>query len=93
MTSSSEHHPVTQRIVEQLQAAEIEFRSIQHKPTFTSEESAAARCEPLHVGAKALLLKIDDRYALFILCADEQLDSSAVKRELKVKSSPFCHQG
>ncbi len=35
----------------------IDFREVEHEPTRTSEESARARGEPLHVGGKALLLK------------------------------------
>jgi prolyl-tRNA editing enzyme YbaK/EbsC (Cys-tRNA(Pro) deacylase) len=42
------------------------------------------------VGAKALLLKLDDRFAIFVLPADRQLDSAAVKRHLQVKRIRFA---
>ncbi len=35
----------------------VSFRELHHEPTHTSEESARARGEPLHIGGKALLLK------------------------------------
>lgn len=35
----------------------IAFREVEHAATFTSEESARARGEPLRIGGKALLLK------------------------------------
>jgi len=68
----------------------IQFREVAHEPTFTSQESAAARGEPIYVGAKALLVKTDDEFRLFVLPADEKLDSAAVKRELGVKKIRFA---
>jgi prolyl-tRNA editing enzyme YbaK/EbsC (Cys-tRNA(Pro) deacylase) len=66
------------------------FTEKEHPPTHTSQESAAARGEPLEVGAKALLLKTDDVFRLFVLPADRKLDSAALKRELKVKKTRFA---
>jgi Ala-tRNA(Pro) deacylase len=68
----------------------VAFQEKQHPPTATSIESAAARGEPLGVGAKALLLKTDDAFCLFVLCADRKLDSAAIKRQLKVKNVRFA---
>jgi Ala-tRNA(Pro) deacylase len=68
----------------------ITFREKVHPPTYTSEESATARGEELGVGAKALLLKSDDVYRLFVLPADMKLDSAAIKRELKIKKIRFA---
>jgi Ala-tRNA(Pro) deacylase len=47
-----------------LEAANIPFREVQHEPTRTSEATAKARGEPLHVGAKALLLRTDEVFRL-----------------------------
>jgi prolyl-tRNA editing enzyme YbaK/EbsC (Cys-tRNA(Pro) deacylase) len=66
------------------------FREIEHAATFTSEESALARGEELGVGAKALLLRTDDAFRLFVLPADRKLDSAALKRELHVKRIRFA---
>lgn len=68
----------------------IAFSEKEHPPTYTSEESAAARGEALEVGAKALLLKTDDAFRLFVLPANRKLDSAAVKRELRVKKIRFA---
>ena len=46
--------------------------------------------EALGVGAKALLLRTDDVFRLFVLPADRKLDSAAIKRELKVKKTRFA---
>lgn len=68
----------------------IVFSEREHPPTYTSEESAAARGEALEVGAKALLLKTDGTFRLFVLPANCKLDSAAVKRELRVKKMRFA---
>jgi Ala-tRNA(Pro) deacylase len=66
------------------------YRVVEHPPTRTSEESAVARGEPLDVGAKALLLKTDEVFRLFVLCADLQLGSAAVRKSLNVKKTRFA---
>jgi prolyl-tRNA editing enzyme YbaK/EbsC (Cys-tRNA(Pro) deacylase) len=73
-----------------LDAVGAAYRLAEHPPTYTSEESAAARGEPLHVGAKALLVKTDDVFRLFVMCADMQLDSGAVRRLLNAKKTRFA---
>jgi prolyl-tRNA editing enzyme YbaK/EbsC (Cys-tRNA(Pro) deacylase) len=81
---------VLARIRELLAAAGCAYREVEHPPTTTSEESAAARGEPLGVGAKAILLKTDDVFGVFVLPADRKLDSGAIKRELAVKKTRFA---
>ena len=73
-----------------LTGAGVPFREVEHAPTYTSEESAKARGEELRTGGKALLLKTDDVFRLFVLPADRRLDSAAVKRRLGVKKTRFA---
>ncbi|MFO0904237.1 MAG: YbaK/EbsC family protein [Pirellulales bacterium] len=73
-----------------LDEAGASYRALHHEPTTTSEESARVRGEPLSVGAKALLLKLDDAFGLFVLPADRKLDSAAVKRQCGAKKSRFA---
>jgi Ala-tRNA(Pro) deacylase len=81
---------VLERIREALSREGVTFREIGHAPAHTSEESARVRGEPLAVGAKALLLKTDDVFRLFVLPADRQLDTKKIKQELKIKSTRFA---
>jgi Ala-tRNA(Pro) deacylase len=83
-------NPVLDTIRRLLADSGVPFREIQHPPTFTSEESAKARGEELRTGGKALLLKTDDFFRLFVLPADRKLDSAAVKRQLGVKKTRFA---
>jgi prolyl-tRNA editing enzyme YbaK/EbsC (Cys-tRNA(Pro) deacylase) len=81
---------VLHRIRQALAEAALAYKEISHVPTHTSEESARVRGESLTVGAKALLLKTDDKFRLFVLPADRQLDAKRIKQELKVKSTRFA---
>ncbi|MGD9721358.1 MAG: YbaK/EbsC family protein [Pirellulales bacterium] len=73
-----------------LRASGVPFVEKHHPPTTTSEASAEARGEPLRVGAKALVVKADDRFRLCVLPADRKLDSQALKRHLGVKKLRFA---
>ena len=68
----------------------VPYKELSHEATFTSEESARVRGESLAVGAKALLVKTDDVFRLFVLPADRQFDAKKVKQELKVRSIRFA---
>lgn len=81
---------VLELIREILTSAGIAFTEKEHEPTTTSEESARARGEPLQYGGKALLLKTEDAFRLFVVPAHRKLDSAAVKRELNVKRMRFA---
>ena len=48
------------------------------------------RGEALSTGAKALLVKTDDVFRLFVLPADLQFDAKRVKQELKVRNTRFA---
>ena len=83
-------HTTLDRIRAHLKAAGVDFREIHHEPTRTSEESAQARGEDLNVGAKALLLRTDGTFRLFVLPADCRLDSKAIRRYLGVRKTRFA---
>jgi Ala-tRNA(Pro) deacylase len=81
---------VLEQIRELLDARGIEYRAVEHGPTRTSEESARARGEPLRVGGKALMLRVDGEFHLLVLSAASKLDSRAVKRHLGARKTRFA---
>ena len=81
---------VHERLVRHLQTAGVDFRQVHHEPTPTSADAAHARDEPIGCGAKALLLKTDEQFRLFVLPADRKLDSALVKRQLGVGRLRFA---
>jgi prolyl-tRNA editing enzyme YbaK/EbsC (Cys-tRNA(Pro) deacylase) len=68
----------------------VSFREVHHEPTLTSEDSARARGEELRVGGKALLLKVNDEFRLFVLSAARQLDSNAIKQRFAARKTRFA---
>ncbi|MBW3542455.1 MAG: hypothetical protein KY476_19490 [Planctomycetes bacterium] len=83
-------NPVLQAICRLLDSGGIAYRRVQHEPTRTSEDSARARGEELRTGGKALLMKADDEFCLFVVPADRRADSAAIRRELAVRKLRFA---
>jgi len=81
---------VHERLVRLLTESGVAFRQLHHEPTPTSADAARVRGEPIGSGAKALLLKADNRFRLFVLPGDRRLDSASVKRQLGVLRLRFA---
>jgi prolyl-tRNA editing enzyme YbaK/EbsC (Cys-tRNA(Pro) deacylase) len=82
--------PVLDSIRDLLAREAIPYRLLHHEPTTTSEASARARGEELRVGGKALLVKTDDTFRLFVLSAALKFDSTGVKKHLGAKKIRFA---
>ena len=83
--------PVFTAIRELLDASDVDYRVVEHGPTRTSEESAAARGEELKVGGKALVLKVDDDFGLYVLSAATKLDSGALRKQKGARKTRFAN--
>jgi len=81
---------VLENIRNWLRTSGVAFREAHHEPTRTSEESAKARGEELRIGGKALLIKVDSTFRLFVLSADRKLDSGAIKQYFGAKKTRFA---
>ena len=68
----------------------VPFRTVHHQPTFTSEESAKARGEDVRTGGKAIVMKIDAEFKLFVLSAALKVDSKRIKEHFRAKSIRFA---
>jgi len=53
--------PVTDRLERWLREAGVAFEIMEHAPVRTSEEAARVRGTPLEAGAKALVVRADER--------------------------------
>jgi len=83
---------IFQRIKDLLQKNSIPYRHIHHQPTHTSAESARARGESVRIGGKALVMKIEDEFKLFVLSAALKLNSRAIKRHFGIKRTRFANR-
>ncbi len=94
MPPMHEPHPeppeLTRRILELLERRGCAHRHLRHEPTPTSEDSARVRGEPIEVGGKALVLKVDERFIVLVLSAARRLDSRRLRRELGARSVRFA---
>jgi prolyl-tRNA editing enzyme YbaK/EbsC (Cys-tRNA(Pro) deacylase) len=82
--------PVRERIHEFLAFHGVAFRELHHEPTRTSEDSARVRGEDLRIGGKALLIKVDDEFRLFVLSASLRVDSQAIRAHLNARRTRFA---
>ena len=84
------NNSVYSSIVQFLNSSNTDFSEVHHPPCRTSEQSAEARGESIEIGGKAILLKCDDTFYLFVLSAAKKLDSKAIKKRLNLKKTRFA---
>ena len=82
--------PITSSIVALLTERGVAHRLVEHEATPTSADSARARGEALSTGAKALVLKVDDRFVNLVLRPTRRLDSPKTRRALGAKKLRFA---
>jgi Ala-tRNA(Pro) deacylase len=81
---------VFQRLQARLAEAGVPFTVLRHEPVYTSEQAAAVRGVPLSSGAKALVVKAGERFAILVIPADRKLDSRKARAALGVKAIRFA---
>jgi Ala-tRNA(Pro) deacylase len=74
-----------------LDAHGITYRWVHHEPTHTSEESAKARGEEIAIGGKALLMKVDETFKIFVISAAKKVDSQKIKQYVRAKKLRFAN--
>jgi Ala-tRNA(Pro) deacylase len=71
--------PVTERLRHWLREAGVAFEVLEHEPVRTSEEAARVRGTRLEQGAKALVVRADDRFLHCVLPAHLKADNGALR--------------
>lgn len=61
----------------------VNYKTLHHPPTYTSEQSAGYRGEALSTGAKAIVYKIEKQFYLFVMPANRKLDNKKIKAYFK----------
>jgi Ala-tRNA(Pro) deacylase len=79
-----------ERIKEFLEENNVNFTVTTHKPVHTSEEAAAVRGTDLKTGAKAMIIRSEGRFYLFVICADRKIDFKKVREILNSDSVSFA---
>lgn len=70
---------MTERLEQWLRDAGVAFEILEHAPVRTSEEAARARGTALEQGAKALVVRADDRFVHCVLSAHLKADNAALR--------------
>jgi Ala-tRNA(Pro) deacylase len=81
---------VFNRVESLLKQRGITFQVLRHEPVYTSEEAARVRGTPLASGAKALIVKGEEGFVMFVVPADRKLDNHAVRRAKGWKKMRFA---
>jgi prolyl-tRNA editing enzyme YbaK/EbsC (Cys-tRNA(Pro) deacylase) len=81
---------VTERLTRWLAEAGVSFRVLEHPPVRTSAEAAAVRGTPLQAGAKALVVRADDRPVHLVLPADRRIDNARLREVLGTRRLRFA---
>jgi Ala-tRNA(Pro) deacylase len=68
----------------------VVFQITRHEPVYTSEEAARIRGTSLASGAKALIVKGEEGFVMFVVPADRKLDNHAVRRAKGWKKMRFA---
>ena len=81
---------VTERLEQWLRDAGVPFHVIEHDPVRTSEEAARVRGTRLEEGAKALVVRAEDRHVHCVLPASVRADNAALRQILGTRKLRFA---
>lgn len=85
------YHPVVDQIIQILQAQNYWYEKFEHGEVKTSEEAAAVRPDySLAQGAKALIVKADDKFVMLVIPGDKKFSNSKVKKLMDVGDVRFA---
>lgn len=70
--------------------ADTPYDRVEHPPTFTADEAAAARGLPVEWGGKSLVMKVGADFALFVLSGARKLAGRRIQRHFKASRLRFA---
>jgi Ala-tRNA(Pro) deacylase len=81
---------VTERLEQWLREARVAFEILEHAPVHTSEEAARVRGTPLEAGAKALVVRADERFVHCVLPAHLKVDNARLRAIIGTRKLRFA---
>jgi Ala-tRNA(Pro) deacylase len=82
--------PVTERLEQWLRETGVAFQIFEHAPVRTSEEAARVRGTPLEAGAKALVVRAEDRFVHCVLPAHLKADNARLRALVGTRTLRFA---
>ncbi|MBM4048751.1 MAG: hypothetical protein FJ279_26915 [Planctomycetes bacterium] len=80
----------TKKILAFLTGQNIPFQRLEHEPVTTSEAAAGARGSRLEEGAKALIVKANEKYHHLIISAAKRVDNAKLRKILGTNRVRFA---
>jgi Ala-tRNA(Pro) deacylase len=77
---------IDMRVTEYLDKSAIPYEVTEHPPTFTAQQMAAVEHEPGKFVAKPVIVKVDGKYMMCVLSANNKIDLAALKSQLGAES-------
>lgn len=81
---------VSDRLLAWLREAGVAFQVLEHPPARTSEEAADVRGTRLEQGAKALVVRAEDRFVHCVLPAHRRADNAALRAIVGTRKLRFA---
>jgi len=81
---------VSERLEQWLREAGVAFEVLEHAPAHTSEEAARVRGTRLRQGAKALVVRAEDRFVHCVLPANLRADNAALRALVGTRKLRFA---
>lgn len=75
-----------------LKSNTVEFQVIEHDPAFSAHDVAVITHVPDSAMAKAIVIKIDDRYWMAVLRADQRINQQLIRRAFAAKNVHLAHE-
>jgi Ala-tRNA(Pro) deacylase len=82
--------PISERLAQWLREAGVAFEIIEHPPVHTSVEAARVRGTRLEQGAKALVVRADERFVHCVLPAHLKADNAALRALVGARKLRFA---
>ncbi len=84
---------VHSRLCHELDQAGVEYQITRHEAVTTSEQAARVRGVSAATGAKALVVKLDDEFALAVLPGDRRMDWKRLQRAAGARRGRLATDG
>ena len=75
-----------------LKSNKVDFQVLDHDPAFSAHEVAAVTSVADSEMAKAILIKIDDRFWMAVLRADQRINQQMIRRVFAAKDVHLAHE-
>jgi Ala-tRNA(Pro) deacylase len=90
MTTNGGRTAVTDRVEDWLRAGGVAYELVEHEPVYTSAEAARVRGTALADGAKALVVRAEERYVHLVLPGHLKVDNARLREILGTRRVRFA---